>query len=278
MNERVPGASENIVTMKKLLSFIVVSVALSLVVRGDDRLRDVQAELKTQGFYYGEVNGQNGNETSAAIRRYQIRNGLEVTGSLTDETIRSLGIGVAPIPQIPPEPAAPVPPRTAPPQAPQHFRRDAVPLEEADRDFLRQEEAKQRGAEPAAPLEDDPAVVPAPRPQEAPSPEFPVLFADTPYANAPFEVQEATLRRAQTFLASRGIYREAVDGAPGPATEEALLSYQRSARLPLTGRLDLDTLSTMRLLPGHSPAQAGGFIPPQRQTANPPIYRGIWIR
>ncbi|MBV8533184.1 MAG: peptidoglycan-binding protein, partial [Verrucomicrobia bacterium] len=41
----------------------------------DDLTRAIQQRLKDQGFYYGEVDGQPGEETSAAIRRYQIRYG-----------------------------------------------------------------------------------------------------------------------------------------------------------------------------------------------------------
>ena len=58
----------------------------------DDLTRAIQQRLKDQGFYYGEVDGQGGDETSAAIRRFQIRYGLKVTGQLNDETLRSLGL------------------------------------------------------------------------------------------------------------------------------------------------------------------------------------------
>ena len=58
----------------------------------DDLTQAVQQSLKDQGFYYGEVNGRGGDETSAAIRRYQIRRGLKVTGQLNDETLHALGV------------------------------------------------------------------------------------------------------------------------------------------------------------------------------------------
>src|SRR5580704_2291453 len=58
----------------------------------DDFTRAIQQRLKDQGFYYGEINGQGGDETSAAIRRYQIRYGLKVSGQLNDETLHSLGM------------------------------------------------------------------------------------------------------------------------------------------------------------------------------------------
>ena len=53
----------------------------------------VQQALKEQGFYYGDVNGEKTADTTAAIRRYQIRNGLQVTGEIDAETLRSLGVG-----------------------------------------------------------------------------------------------------------------------------------------------------------------------------------------
>lgn len=258
--------------MKKLLPFLILLVALGIDGFADDRLRDVQAELKTQGFYYGEVNGRDSTETSAAVRRYQIRNGLEVTGTLTDETVAALGIGVAPgARQEEPAPA----PAPEPTQPPPDLRRDQA-LENSDKNFLRREETKQPTPEPA--LEEDPSIVPAPRSLEVPTAALTDLFAETPYASAPSEVQEATLRRAQSFLAGRGLYRGALDGDAGPATEEAILTYQRSVRLPLTGRLDLETLSKMRLMPGRSPIPPKGFVPEQRQSSGQRILRGIWVR
>src|SRR6266853_1865196 len=172
--------------MKKLLPLLAAGLALSTNVFADDRLRDVQTELKTQGFYYGDINGQNTSETTAAIRRFQIRNGLEVTGSLNDETMKSLGIGVAPAARAPQAQAAPKPPV--------NLRRDR-PVDESDKSFLRREEEKQRGAEPAPPIADEPPSAPAPRTVPGPAGgELPLLFAGTPYANAPREVQESTLR------------------------------------------------------------------------------------
>ena len=52
----------------------------------------VQQALKDQGFYYGEVSGEMNANLTAAIRRYQIRNGLQVSGELNNETLKSLGI------------------------------------------------------------------------------------------------------------------------------------------------------------------------------------------
>ena len=252
---------------------LVVALALPLCARATDQLRDVQTELKTEGFYYGEINGETTSETTAAIRRYQIRNGLEVTGALSKETLDALGIGGASthVAQENPPPAPP-PPHT--PRATGQPPRN-TPVEQSDRDFLRREEAKPRASEPSPPSS-DPSVVAPPAPLDSPSADFPVLFADTPYSTAPREVQESTLRRAQIFLTNRRLYHAVIDGMPGPATEEAVLSFQRSLRLPLTGRLDLETLAGMRLLPGRSPIPLRGIV--REPNSAERIYRGIIIR
>src|ERR1700688_2512490 len=75
---------------KALLIFLGISIASSLW--ADDLTRTIQQRLKDQGFYYGEVDGRGGDETSAAIRRFQIRHGLTVTGQLNEETMHSLGL------------------------------------------------------------------------------------------------------------------------------------------------------------------------------------------
>jgi peptidoglycan hydrolase-like protein with peptidoglycan-binding domain len=217
---------------------------------------------------------------TAAIRRYQIRNGLEVTGALNPETLHALGGGAA-ASKAQPEPVPQQPAATA--------QRKPAP-DESDRAFLRQEEQKQptpsrqQVEPPSGARPPDPSIVPPPAQPAAPAApgaDFPTFYANTPYFNAPREVQQETLRRAQTFLTDRGFYREPVDGLPGPATEEALLSFQRNVRLPLTGRLDLQTLGELRLLPGRGlsnpplqpfyPNNASRDYPPRR------VYRGIQV-
>src|SRR5207244_3777700 len=58
----------------------------------DQAIQNVQQALKDQGFYYGEITGTKDADTTAAIRRYQIRNGLQITGDLNEETLKSLGV------------------------------------------------------------------------------------------------------------------------------------------------------------------------------------------
>src|SRR5437899_12911200 len=58
----------------------------------DQAIQNVQQALKDQGFYYGEITGTKDADTTAAIRRYQIRNGLQITGDLNEEALKSLGV------------------------------------------------------------------------------------------------------------------------------------------------------------------------------------------
>src|SRR5215469_122157 len=70
----------------------LIFIASTMVTRADQLVESVQQALKDQGFYYGEINGEANANLTAAIRRYQIRNGLQVTGELNSETLQSLGI------------------------------------------------------------------------------------------------------------------------------------------------------------------------------------------
>src|SRR5436190_6711026 len=153
-------------------------------------------------------------------------------------------------------------------------------MEESDHNFLRREERRAYAPDAVSPIapnqpppQDNRSIINPPAPLDAPSADFPVLFAGTPYASAPLAVQQQTLRKAQAVLASRGFYRDIVDGLPGPATEEAILSYQRAARMTMTGRLDMETLSQLRLLPNAATYSGGaGFRGEPRRE-----FRGIWI-
>src|SRR5256885_17233968 len=87
-----------------------------MVVRADQMIERVQQALKDQGFYYGEVSGETNATLTAAIRRYQIRNGLQVNGELNSETLQSLGVGSSPSARAPEPAAFPNPPAHQPRQ------------------------------------------------------------------------------------------------------------------------------------------------------------------
>lgn len=52
----------------------------------------VQSELAKLGYYHGAIDGVVGDETEAALARYQQDNDLSVTGTLTAATLQSLGL------------------------------------------------------------------------------------------------------------------------------------------------------------------------------------------
>jgi len=76
----------------KITIAAVMFMGSVMLMQADQLVESVQQALKDEGFYYGEVNGDMNANVTAAIRRYQIRKGLQVSGELNDETLRSLGI------------------------------------------------------------------------------------------------------------------------------------------------------------------------------------------
>src|SRR5437868_8642830 len=76
----------------KLRIAALALLASAGIVLADPAIENVQQALKDEGFYYGEVTGEKDADTTAAIRRYQIRNGLHISGDLNDETLKSLGV------------------------------------------------------------------------------------------------------------------------------------------------------------------------------------------
>ena len=59
---------------------------------GNGVVSSVQSQLAKLGYYRGEVDGVAGDETQAAIARYQEDNDLSVTGTVTAATLQSLGL------------------------------------------------------------------------------------------------------------------------------------------------------------------------------------------
>lgn len=261
----------------KRSAFLIAAAFFVCAVQADDRIRDVQAELKSQGFYYGEADGKASDEMSAALRRFQIRNGLTVTGKADDETIEALGLGEAK-PKAPAEAPAPPPMKKAPQVNPEPLEENAPRPQTKPRDLLLRErepdaERIERGVRP------DPAVVEPPRsiPNATYDPNS-SMFRGTPYAVAPRELQEDTIAAAQRILKMERIYRGEVDGSAGPMTSEALFGFQQKYSLRETGRLDLDTLAKMKLLPRVAPPQGARpfYNPNQRRDRS--VQRDVWVR
>ena len=243
-------------TVLIFLSAIVSAVA-------DQSVAEVQQALKDQGFYYGEITGHKDTDTTAAVRRYQIRNGLEINGELNEETLKSIRSNAGNTAQ-----AVPVPGRTAAPSVESQpdtsdLRADSVP---PDRGYN------------AAPVQ--PARPPGMDQWDArPNRGRPMTpgsgtFAGTPYETAPTEIQRRVIADAQRILARRGLFKNEVDGAYGPELEFSLRAYQSRIGLAPTGRLDLETLAALELLPG---AHAPVFTPRRPILRQPPV-RGEWVR
>jgi peptidoglycan hydrolase-like protein with peptidoglycan-binding domain len=91
-----------------MMRFVVLAVAIGIAfprsVSGEENVgggwaeqnvRAVQEKLRDAGLYFGEMDGAYSSEFAAAIGRYQIRNGLPITGQLDEETSQALGVKAA---------------------------------------------------------------------------------------------------------------------------------------------------------------------------------------
>ena len=236
---------------------ILLLIAWTLPIHADQTIANAQQVLKDQGFYYGEITGEKNADTIAAIRRYQIRNGLPITGELSDDTLRSL--------------------RSAPSASTQPAATNA-PSPYADRPPMHDESSRENSAVTPAPVQ--PSIAPPQDRQVYPSnpgavpPPAGGLFAGTPYENVPPQVQRDVVVSAQMALLRRGFYRGEIDGAYNSTLEFSLRAYQSRVGLPVTGQLNLETLAALELLPG---AKAPVYRPRRRTWREPPV-RGEWIR
>ena len=230
--------------MKTALGAAILGVLIAQSVVADPTLQQAQEALKAQGFYYGEVTGQKNADTTAAIRRFQIRNGLQVTGELNDETQLALK-----------SPSSPAAAGTATPTPQTH--------------------AAGPSARPSiAPVAPQNGAIYSPAPAIA----LAGVFRNTPYQTAPPEIQRRVIIDAQTVLRRRGYFKGAIDGVYGPEMEFSLRAYQSRTGIALTGHLDMDTLGSLGLLPGQQ------FLPrelPRRRVfprpVNEPPVRGEWV-
>ncbi len=245
--------------MKTFTLALFIFSILAVRAWADADLAAAQRSLKEQGFYYGEATGEKNADTSAALRRFQIRNGLEVTGELNEETKRLLKTARA-TPSPGPGTSGPVEEEeageeedTEPP------RNDVGPSRGQVRPLPEQEEEDFAGPPPGRTLRGG------------------AIFQDTPYDLAPPPLQQQVVADVQFQLMRKRLYRSGVDGVFGPDTEFALRAFQAETGLAVTGRIDMDTLAALQLLPN----QRGNYRGPRRvyPARRPPvILRGEWIR
>jgi len=290
--------------MKRLFLFLTM-LSIAVLALADDQTQAVQQALKDQGFFYGTVDGQPGPETDAAVRRYQIRQGLQVSGKLDAATLSSLNIaGSAPADSA----SQPVPPppgvsdsTDSQPAAQQTPAPDVV---QSDHDILRsptpvppppgdmegeppdrtQPQPETEQPQPEQPPVEQPEPPPAVGPGGVPLQPFyggapvrpvvpvaPVMraysyfFRKTPFETAPPAVQVSTVRMAQMRLGRQGFYRGPADGQLNDQLSRALAAYQHDSDLRTTGRLDMQTLEYLNLLPAREMA------PPRA------VYQGVWV-
>ncbi|MEY2545781.1 MAG: hypothetical protein QOG48_898 [Verrucomicrobiota bacterium] len=70
-------------------------IALAQTLYADELTRCVQEELRRRNLYFGDVDGRMNSELQGALRRYQGRKSLGVTGEISEETAQSLNVPVA---------------------------------------------------------------------------------------------------------------------------------------------------------------------------------------
>ena len=202
--------------MKRTIAHLLLAMCVAGLARADQTVQSVQQTLKDQGFYYGNVTGDKSAETTAAIRRYQIRNGLQVTGEINPETLRSLNVNS--------NQAVSSQPASKP-----AVTQSNIPRPE-DNSQVAQNSSPGSSSEPDR------------RPEANPP------FAGTPNQLVPRRISaRAAVAEVQRQLMSRGYYQGRIDGRPGRRTAFALRAFQFQSGLPPTGRLDTTTLNALGL-------------------------------
>jgi peptidoglycan hydrolase-like protein with peptidoglycan-binding domain len=199
--------------MKRTIVHLVLAVCVAAWARADQTIQSAQQALKEQGFYYGNVTGEKSADTTAAIRRYQIRKGLRVTGEIDPETSRSLHLESA----LAARSQATSKPAVTPSNRP-HPDENAWP---GQNPTPRWPDAADR------------------RVETKPS------FSRTPYPLTPRQLKAHIVADVQYRLGSRGYYQGRIDGRYGRRTAFAVRAFQSVAGLPPTGRLDAMTLDAL---------------------------------
>ncbi len=149
-----------------LLCAVVLAVFLQSSIAADGPVSAVQDALKREKFYFGESTGELDDGTRAALRRFQIRQGLPPTGEIDTATVEKLQ---ASTPAASPPAVVTAPPASKPIEA----------IAEKDRQFLQRVES---GLEPQSPK----AEVAPPEASQASAPTVP------PSASAPLKSGNAT--------------------------------------------------------------------------------------
>ena len=226
--------------MKRSLLCFVVTLCTVGFVRADQAIQSLQQTLKERGFYYGAVTGDKSAETTAAIRRYQIRNGLKVTGEVNEETLRSVNPNAVASASHPASKPANIQPNSVRPDASARLgQSSAPPSHPASKPATIQSNSLPPDTGAYLSQSSPP---PSFRQPDRTNPPYSASFYQPP---APIRVNRQIIAGVQNQLMSRGYYRGRVDGKYGRQMAFALRAFQFSAGLPPTGRLDVETVKAL---------------------------------
>lgn len=213
--------------MKRSLLHLVIALCTATLAYADESVRSLQETLKHQGLYYGAVTGQKSAETTAAIRRYQIRQGLQITGELNEETLHSLRSSTHSVAAVSGASSTAAQPNSVRPDV-------SAALNGTSHSSLFNAPDRSLRTIPS--------------------------YAASFYQSVPVRVNRRAIAAAQYQLMRRGYYRGRIDANNGRQTALALRAFQSTTGLPATGRLDMETLNAL----GVSDADPADFVPATR--------------
>ena len=193
--------------MKRSLLCLVATLCTVSLLRADQAIRSLQQTLKDRGFYYGAVTGNKSGETTAAIRRYQIRNGLKVTGEINEETLRSVDASsnsVASASQQASKPAT-IQPNSVRPDASGRLGQSSAPLSQP---ASKPPTVQPNSDRPDASADLSQSSLPPTFNQSDRAIQTNPTYSASFYQSAPLRMNRRTIAGAQYQLMSRGYYRE----------------------------------------------------------------------
>src|SRR5437773_7167838 len=196
--------------MKRTVAHLVVALCVVGSVHADQTTQSVQQALQDQGLYYGNVTGEKSAETTAAVRRYQIRNGLQINGEINPETLRSLNVSSN---------------SASPP-----------PVTSASRITQPTDSGRNDGARPL--LNSSPSSFSAIGRR---------VEGDGVPVGTPAEMHARIVAEVQRQLWSLGYYRGRIHGRYGRRTVSAVRTFQSRSGIWPTGQLDARTLDALGL-------------------------------
>jgi peptidoglycan endopeptidase LytE len=199
-----------------------------------EMILQAQRQLRALGFNPGDIDGNFGSQTEAAVRAYQQKYRLPETGKLEETTLRSLLPGRFEAARTPTDFSD----REVILQAQRQLKALGFNPGDIDGNFGPQMEAALRAYQQKYRLPEtgklEETTLRSLLPERTQATPAPVGLSD-----------RELVRRAQRQLRALGFDPGGVDGAFGPETAAAVRAYQQAYRLPETGKLDEVTLRTL---------------------------------